>query len=317
MESRMISAAMVTLTVTLTIPIMAFAQGTTDMFPLFPSAQYSYDYYYFTMSLDHGSGPCAVDSGTVTYTVLGSIDATVENRLWEVQETRHIQHYGFFFSQGYRWQYTTPYWIDSTRVDTLLEALSDQHLLTCHAFVWSFPFADLLATTDTVRGTIAVPRYPTSPSTLEVASLSLPGSNQRLTDSVWFEPNKGFVRRKKFTHTGWNAAAETSLDITLRDRSLAVDPGGPTPPASVRLSQNYPNPFNPSTIIPFAVESETMALLEVFNAVGERVATLVDGKIEAGAHEARFDGTGFPTGIYFYRLRTSAQMKTLPMILLR
>ncbi len=316
MERRMISAAMVAVTVTLTIPIMAFAQGTTDMFPLFPSAQYSYDYYFFTQALNRGSGPCAVDSGTVVYTVVGSIDATGQNRLWEIQETRHIQHYGFYQSGGIRWQYTTPYWIDSIRVDTLVEALSDQHLLTCHAWVWSFPFADSIAPIDTVlRGTIALPRYPTSPSTLEVISLSIPF--HRITDSVWFEPNKGFVRRKKYRFVGYMTKDETWLDIVLRDRSLGVDPGSSTPPASVRLSQNYPNPFNPSTIIPFAVASETVALLEVFNAVGERVATLVDGKISAGAHEVRFDGTGFPAGMYFYRLRTSTQSKTLPMILLR
>jgi len=73
-------------------------------------------------------------------------------------------------------------------------------------------------------------------------------------------------------------------------------------PADYALEQNYPNPFNPSTTIRFSVPQEEHVTLKVFNVIGEEVATLVNGRREAGVHEVSFTPDKLPSGLYFYVL---------------
>ena len=91
-------------------------------------------------------------------------------------------------------------------------------------------------------------------------------------------------------------------------------------PSEVGLGPNYPNPFNPSTIIPYQLAASAQVRLEVFNVLGQRVATLVDGWQEAGAYRARWDGTdaagGAAAGLYLYRLTVDGVHWTGKMVLL-
>jgi hypothetical protein len=84
------------------------------------------------------------------------------------------------------------------------------------------------------------------------------------------------------------------------------------------LVQNYPNPFNPQTVIRFTLREGAETTLRVYDLLGQEVATLVNGRLPAGTHEARFDGTGLASGAYFYRLATaSGFLQTKKMILIR
>jgi predicted GH43/DUF377 family glycosyl hydrolase len=78
-------------------------------------------------------------------------------------------------------------------------------------------------------------------------------------------------------------------------------------PEKAGVSQNYPNPFNPETVIAFDVPVDSPVLLEVFNALGERVSTLVDGPLPAGQHRVTFHGSALSSGTYFYRLTLNEQ----------
>ena len=86
------------------------------------------------------------------------------------------------------------------------------------------------------------------------------------------------------------------------------------------LGPNYPNPFNPSTIIPYQLPASDQVRLEVFNILGQRVATLVDGVQPAGFHTARWNATdaagrAVAAGVYLYRLRGGGVSLTERMVL--
>ncbi|NOX18389.1 MAG: T9SS type A sorting domain-containing protein [Chlorobi bacterium] len=71
-------------------------------------------------------------------------------------------------------------------------------------------------------------------------------------------------------------------------------------PAKFELSQNYPNPFNPTTTIKFTLPSNSVVKLNVYNALGEKAAELVNKEMEAGYHKINFDASGLTSGVYFY-----------------
>jgi hypothetical protein len=88
-------------------------------------------------------------------------------------------------------------------------------------------------------------------------------------------------------------------------------------PATYHLHANYPNPFNSSTQISFDLPRAATVSLAVFNIAGQRVATLMNGMTEAGNHTVRFDGSGFPSGVYFVRMEAGTWTATQKMLLLK
>lgn len=81
-----------------------------------------------------------------------------------------------------------------------------------------------------------------------------------------------------------------------------VKPDEATLPATITLHQNYPNPFNPSTTIAFTLNREMHIILRVYDMLGQEVATLVKGKMQAGEHNAHFNAENLPSGVYLYTL---------------
>jgi agmatine deiminase len=89
-----------------------------------------------------------------------------------------------------------------------------------------------------------------------------------------------------------------------------------------RLEQNHPNPFNPTTSIAFELPSRESVELAVYSAAGRRVATLVQGRVEAGRHTITWrgvDDSGAPvaSGVYFFRLRRDGETAMRKGVLLK
>ncbi|MGH7453778.1 MAG: T9SS type A sorting domain-containing protein [bacterium] len=84
-----------------------------------------------------------------------------------------------------------------------------------------------------------------------------------------------------------------------------------------QLEQNYPNPFNPSTSIAFALAKAGSVKLEIYNALGQKVARLVNSKLAAGPHNIAWDARNVPSGIYFYKLEAGAFNQTRKMVLMK
>ncbi|NTW99227.1 MAG: T9SS type A sorting domain-containing protein, partial [Geobacteraceae bacterium] len=86
-------------------------------------------------------------------------------------------------------------------------------------------------------------------------------------------------------------------------------------PEAYSLSQNYPNPFNPMTTIQFSLKLDGKTVLEVYNLLGQKVATLINEDLKAGAHSYKWNATGQASGLYFYRLRSGSFISTKKMVL--
>lgn len=90
-----------------------------------------------------------------------------------------------------------------------------------------------------------------------------------------------------------------------------------TLPTKFKLEQNYPNPFNPSTTINYSVAEQGPVNLEVYNVVGQKVATLVNTNQPIGNYSIKFDASKLASGIYIYRITTNNYVKALKMILMK
>jgi len=104
----------------------------------------------------------------------------------------------------------------------------------------------------------------------------------------------------------------------------AVDdsPGKAEVPQAYALHQNYPNPFNPATIIEYDLPQASLVHLEIYNVLGQKVATLVEQPQAAGRYRVLWDGrdeTGARavSGIYVYRLRAGDFVQARKMIFAR
>jgi len=92
------------------------------------------------------------------------------------------------------------------------------------------------------------------------------------------------------------AGGEDDFVVTSSENTLSEQPG------TFRLNQNYPNPFNPSTIISYQLPNNTNVRLDVYDVMGRRVATLVNGIQPAGEYNINFDASNLASGVYIYRI---------------
>jgi len=86
-------------------------------------------------------------------------------------------------------------------------------------------------------------------------------------------------------------------------------------PAELKLLGNYPNPFNPSTKIEFALPESGDVTLNIFNILGQKVATPFNGKLEAGVQSLPFNAAGLSSGVYIYQIKSGTQYLTGKLML--
>ncbi|MBK8553538.1 MAG: T9SS type A sorting domain-containing protein [Ignavibacteria bacterium] len=101
---------------------------------------------------------------------------------------------------------------------------------------------------------------------------------------------------------------DNTIGITNIDYSL---------PEKFSLKQNYPNPFNPVTKISFTIAFSDLVKLNVYNALGIEVAVLINKDLQPGSYDFLFDGIGFPSGVYFYKLQSDNFSQTRSMLLIK
>jgi rhodanese-related sulfurtransferase len=88
-------------------------------------------------------------------------------------------------------------------------------------------------------------------------------------------------------------------------------------PTVFSLSQNHPNPFNPTTTITYGLPVAADVTLIVYNSLGQKVAQLADGRMNAGYHNVVFDASQFASGMYICRMQAGTFAATKKLILLK
>ena len=88
-------------------------------------------------------------------------------------------------------------------------------------------------------------------------------------------------------------------------------------PQTFALLQTFPNPFNPVTTVSYDLPEASNVTLTIYTITGQKVAVLVDAYQQAGHHRVPFDGSGFATGVYLYRLEAGGFVEARRMVLLK
>ncbi|MGH2575624.1 MAG: T9SS type A sorting domain-containing protein [Ignavibacteria bacterium] len=103
---------------------------------------------------------------------------------------------------------------------------------------------------------------------------------------------------------------DTSMIVGLQNIGTEI-------PSEFKLYQNYPNPFNVVTSFKFQITSLGFARLIVYDVLGREVAVLVNEELKPGTYEVDFDGTNYPSGVYYYRLEAGDYTETRKMALVK
>lgn len=88
-------------------------------------------------------------------------------------------------------------------------------------------------------------------------------------------------------------------------------------PSTFSLFPNYPNPFNASTVIGYYLPEEGRVVIEIYDILGRKIKTLVDGMQPAGSHSVVWDAGGSSSGLYFYRMKAGDNIETRRCVLLK
>jgi hypothetical protein len=88
-------------------------------------------------------------------------------------------------------------------------------------------------------------------------------------------------------------------------------------PLRYSLAPNYPNPFNPSTVLTYSINQPLLVSLTIWNVLGEKVATLVNGSTNAGSHRVHFNASNLGSGVYFARLQVGSGVQVRKLVLIR
>jgi hypothetical protein len=155
-------------------------------------------------------------------------------------------------------------------------------------------------------------------------------ANERLSPS--FDPHAGWPQQNKMgdyfhmvsdsvsAHLAWAATFGGEQNVYYGRISPTLtgvtdEPLHDRP--EFRLASNYPNPANPGTTIRFTIPRSSHVTLDIYNLLGEKIASLLSTRLNAGTHSARWDASGVPSGVYFYRMEADDFVQTKRLVVVK
>jgi len=165
--------------------------------------------------------------------------------------------------------------------------------------------------------------YPDANGTDVYPGTSNPPIGYEFKDTVDFTIPAGTVKENcefiAFIQDPNTHEVKNSKIIDLRDPIISSisDKNKFKNPQSFSLSQNYPNPFNPTTTINFTVVNTGNVEISLYNALGEKIKTVLNETKKSGEHQLIIDGTDLTSGVYFYQMKSGNFSQTKKMLLLK
>ncbi|HOQ81402.1 MAG TPA: choice-of-anchor J domain-containing protein, partial [Candidatus Cloacimonadota bacterium] len=153
--------------------------------------------------------------------------------------------------------------------------------------------------------------------------------SETLTNTEWVQrtyPLDSYIGQNvfiAFRHHNSTDIYMIKIDDIEIDRTLASDPEVIVPVITQTvLKGNYPNPFNPETSIAFDLATEGNVSIDIYNAKGQKVKTLVNDRYGVGAHSVVWNGKddngkNVGSGIYFFNMKSGKYTSTRKMILMK
>lgn len=113
------------------------------------------------------------------------------------------------------------------------------------------------------------------------------------------------------------SSPDTGITVATSTAAMTITVSGDIIPRQFSLRQNFPNPFNSTTAIRYDLPEASSVNLKIYDALGREIATLLSGTTPAGSHVAHWQADGFPSGVYFYRIKAGSFIQVKKMILTR
>ncbi len=135
--------------------------------------------------------------------------------------------------------------------------------------------------------------------------------------SIGWYPHSGQGTTWSFeTPPGGSVVPEQDYCGLYFEPEISIDPI-PMIPSDFSLAQNQPNPFNASTIINYTLPEPSHVIINIYDILGRRVETIVQGEQPAGYHQVVWDASDRSSGMYFYRIQAGEYTETRMMVLLK
>jgi hypothetical protein len=310
------------------LPDMVLSQSQTyDLFPL----EVGMNRVYLFKSSEEGITLPAptiknTDIGTVTFKVTqkSDSDSTIIWTIMEIDSLNVTRICRNCYSSEYHKEYSidTSYKYYAIKYFTLEESKSTNHKIMSYSYypIWHLPI--LYINNQYYYGDIKLPLTRFSNISNQIYEDSLWGSPFSYHYSFFFKENIGLFKAYLNATRSSNTHYNYTWSATLIDPIVNIKGNNSYLPDKYQLHQNYPNPFNLETTIRYSLPKEEFINITIYNILGQKVKTLINGRQNAGEHFINWDGGNdlgriVCSGTYIYQLNTERNILVKKLNLLK
>lgn len=138
--------------------------------------------------------------------------------------------------------------------------------------------------------------------------------NFEVTEEKAFGIQLEFESGSNFKESTFESGIALVSEIQNKEAFADFDTSNSSSKESYFNISNFPNPFNPATTITYVLPQATFVSIDVYDRLGRQVTTLVDQNQDAGEHSVEFNASEYPSGIYFYRIKTPEKTEVKKML---
>lgn len=138
--------------------------------------------------------------------------------------------------------------------------------------------------------------------------------NFEVTEDAAFGIQMEFEAGDNYKESNFESGIALVSEIPNKEAFSEFDSGNTVSKESYFNAKNFPNPFNPSTTITYILPEPTYVSLNVYDRLGRQIISLVEQNQDSGEHSVEFNASEYPSGIYFYRIKTPERTEVRKML---